>query len=71
MFLLCVVIIIPNTEKISDNHLFNYEQTSLRKVHTWCVNLKKFLTMSIYSLCGGFAKTQRRYHKKNNITQSK
>ncbi len=54
----------------SHNCLSNYGQTSLRKVHTWCVNLKIFLAMSIHSLCGGFTKTQRRCHKKNDMVQS-
>ncbi len=40
-----------------------------QKIHTWCVNLKKFSAMSIYNLCSKFAKTQRRYYKKNDIIQ--
>ncbi len=54
----------------SNNRLSNYGQTLSRGVHTMCVSNKKFLTISIHSLCSSFAKTKRGCHEKNDIFQS-
>ncbi len=54
----------------SNNHLSNYGQTLLRKVHIVCVSNKKFSIMFIYRSSSEFAKTKRRCYEKNNIFQS-